>query len=93
MVPFVLASLMEGPVLIEVTTGSKGAQSQNSLGTVHAPTSTGYSHAVFYRVPKGTFDNSCGDGQSFSKVAIISEIGVLPPVNDGPTFRRKTDPP
>jgi len=77
MLSFVLASLMESPVLVEVATGAKGAQSQYGLGAVQTPAGTGYRHTVFHQVPAGTFDNACGDGQALGKVAIITKIGRM----------------
>lgn len=39
---FVLAGLMEGPVLVEVAAGAQGAQPQYSLGTGQTPAGAGY---------------------------------------------------
>lgn len=39
---FILAGLMEGPVLVEVAAGAQGAQPQYSLGTGQTPAGTGY---------------------------------------------------
>jgi hypothetical protein len=61
MVSFVFAGFMESPILVEVVTGSEGAQSQNGVGAVQTPSGAGRSHAVFYQVSAGTFDNACGD--------------------------------
>ncbi len=72
---FVLAGLMEGPVLVEVAAGAQGAQPQHSLGTGQTPAGAGYLHMVLYQVPTGALDDSCGDGQPLGKVAIIVQVG------------------
>ena len=67
---FVLAGLMERPVLVEVLAGAQGAQPQYSLGTGQSPAGAGYRHTVLYQVPTGALDDSCGDGQPLGKVAM-----------------------
>ena len=74
---FVLAGLMEGPVLVEVLAGAQRAQAQYGLGSGQAPAGAGHIHAVLYQVPTGTLDDSCGDGQSLGKVAIVSKVGRI----------------
>jgi hypothetical protein len=74
---FVLAGLMEGPVLVEVLAGAQGAQAQYGLSAGQAPAGAGHIHAVLYQVPTGTLDDSRGDGQSLGKVAIIVQVGRM----------------
>ena len=76
MVSFVLTSLMESPVLVEIATGSKGAQTQYGFGSFEPPLCACHLHTVFYQVPACPLDDPCGDGEPWGKVTIIVKIGL-----------------
>lgn len=70
----VVSLFVEGPVFVEVATGTQRPEPEDGLGTGEGPACTGDVHAVLDEVAAGALDDASGDGEAGGQILVILEM-------------------
>ena len=68
---------VEVPVVFEVATGDEGAEFQDGLGAVEAPSRARYVHSVLDDVPACSFYDPGGDGPALAQCGGVVQVVLL----------------
>ncbi len=74
---FVFAAEVEAPVVVEVAVGDEGAEFEDGLGAVQAPSGACDVHSVLDDVPAGAFDDAGGDGPALGQGGGVVQVVLL----------------